>query len=68
MTPDETRFFQLVDDYARTQHLCFLAEMTLRTEELGYWMCFRPLGGSEVILPVRLQVSDGANRTGKGCW
>jgi hypothetical protein len=47
MTPDETSFFQLLDAYARTRHRCFLAEMTLRTKELGYWMCFRPIGGSE---------------------
>lgn len=47
MTPDKTMFFQLLDAYARTRHRCFLAEMTLRTEELGYWMCFRALGGSE---------------------
>lgn len=43
MTPDETRFFELVDDYARTRHRCFLAEMNLRTKELGYYLCFRPV-------------------------
>jgi hypothetical protein len=43
MTPDETTFFQLLDAYARTRHRCFLAEMTLWTEELGYNLCFRPL-------------------------
>jgi hypothetical protein len=47
MTIDKTRFFQLVDAYARTRHRCILAEMDLRTEELGYFLCFRPLGGSD---------------------
>lgn len=46
MTLAETRFFQLVDNYVRTQHGCFLAEMDLRTNELGYSVCFRPLGTS----------------------
>jgi hypothetical protein len=47
MTPDETRFFQLVDDYARTQHRCFLAEMDLWTEDVGYNLCFRPIDVGE---------------------
>jgi hypothetical protein len=47
MTSDETRFFQLLDDYARTQHRCFLAEMTLWTQERGYNVCFRTLDVSE---------------------
>jgi hypothetical protein len=47
MTTDKTLFFQLVDAYARTPHRCFLAEMDLRTEELGYFLCFRPLGTSD---------------------
>ena len=47
MTPDKTKFFQLVDAYARTRHRCFLAEMDLRTEELGYFLCFRPMGASD---------------------
>jgi len=47
MTPDETMFFQLLDAYARTRHHCFLAEMSLWTEELGYNTCFRPLDVSE---------------------
>lgn len=45
MTPDETRFFQLVDDYARTRYRCFLAEMDLWTQESGYNLCFRPVEG-----------------------
>ena len=47
MTPTETRFFELVDHYARTRHACFLAEMNFRTKELGYDLCFRPTGTSE---------------------
>jgi len=47
MTQDETTFFRLLDAYARTQHRCFLAEMDLRTEELGYSVCFRPLDVTE---------------------
>jgi len=47
MTPAETKFFQLVDDYVRTGHRCFLAEMNLRTKEIGYALCFRTLDVSE---------------------
>ena len=47
MTPDETKFFQLVDGYARARHRCFLAELNFRTEELGYSICLRPLNVSE---------------------
>jgi hypothetical protein len=43
MTTDETRFFELLDSYARIQHKCFLAEMTLWTEALGYTLCLRPI-------------------------
>jgi hypothetical protein len=43
MTPEESTFFRLLDGYARTKHGCFLAEMTLHTEERGYFLCFRPL-------------------------
>ena len=46
-TTDKTRFFQPVDAYARTRHRCYLAEIDLRTEELGYFLCFRPLGASD---------------------
>jgi len=43
MTSEESTFFRLLDGYARTRHQCFLAEMTLHTEERGYFLCFRPL-------------------------
>lgn len=47
MTPDEGRFFELLDAYARTRHRSFLAEMGFWTEERGYYICFRPLDISE---------------------
>lgn len=47
MTSEETKFFQLLDTYARTRHRCFLAEMDLWTEEIGYTLCFRPLDVGE---------------------
>jgi hypothetical protein len=47
MTADETRFFRMLDGYAKIRFRCFLAEMTLRTNELGYDVCFRPLDASE---------------------
>lgn len=46
MTPRQKSFFELVDAHARSRYSCFLAEMDLRSEELGYTLCFRPLGGS----------------------
>ena len=50
MTPEKSTFFQLLDGYARSRHRCFLAEMDLRTEELGYSVCFRPLNVSEKLI------------------
>lgn len=47
MTPNETRFFELLDAYARARHGCFLAEFFLWTEERGYSACFCPLEVSE---------------------
>jgi hypothetical protein len=43
MTTDETSFFKLFYEYARKQHNCFLAEMFLRTQETGYYLCLRPV-------------------------
>ena len=43
MTHDETRFFTLLDGYARSRHRCFVTEMFLWTVESGYYLCFRPL-------------------------
>jgi hypothetical protein len=47
---EKSVFFQLLDGYARSRHQCFLAEMDLRTEELGYSVCFRPLHVSERLI------------------
>src|SRR5215469_11383792 len=44
VTPDESRFFTIVDVYARTRHRCFLTEMSPGTKDTGYSLCFRPLG------------------------
>jgi len=50
MTTEESTFFRLLDGYARTQHQCFLAEMTFHTEERGYFLCFRPLRISDGLI------------------
>jgi hypothetical protein len=47
MTSAKAVFFELADEYARTRHQCFLAEMDLRTIEIGYNVCFRPLEVTE---------------------
>ena len=41
MTPK--RSFELIDHYARKQHLCFLAEMFLNRDKTEYILCFRPM-------------------------
>jgi hypothetical protein len=45
MNPFESRFFKLLDSYARSEHQCFLTEMFLNDEESEYVLCFRPLSG-----------------------
>jgi len=42
MSSSEKRLFNLLDDYARTRHSCFLAEMFLNSENSHYVLCFRP--------------------------
>ena len=37
--------FKLLDSYARSQHHCFLAEMTLNAAKASYSLYFRPTGG-----------------------
>jgi len=44
MTAEETTFFQVVDEYSRNRHACFLAEMFPNKAETGYKLCFRPSG------------------------
>jgi hypothetical protein len=36
--------FQLLDQYARTTHACFVAEMSPSAAGAGYTVCFRPTG------------------------
>jgi len=45
MTLEETNCFKMLDEYARTRHRCFLAEMDLKPEKANYALCFRPTGG-----------------------
>jgi len=45
MTGQETTFFKLLDEYARTRHQCFLTEMLPDfPDKLRYSWCFRPIG------------------------
>ena len=46
MTTDKTKFFKLVDEHVRNRLGCFLAEMDIVTDEAGYSLCFRSLGGN----------------------
>ncbi len=66
MTTDKTRFFQLADAYARTRHQCFLAEMDLRTEELGYFLCFHPLGASDAYKYLMVSTEDVKSAVSRG--
>jgi len=47
MNSSDKRLFELLDDYARKRHQCFLAEMFLNSEGSEYVLCFRPRGGSK---------------------
>jgi hypothetical protein len=42
MNPFESRFFKLLDSYARSEHRCLLTEMFLNDDESEYVLCFRP--------------------------
>ena len=46
MTLDETKLFQLLDDYSRRHHQCFLAEFFLDGSKTNYILCFRSSTGS----------------------
>jgi len=46
MTSLESRFFRLLDGFAKSEYRCSLAEMWLRDERNEYVLCFRPLGAS----------------------
>lgn len=43
MTYEETKAFELLDDYPRREHKCFLAEMFLNKTKTEYVLCFRPV-------------------------
>jgi hypothetical protein len=43
MTPEATTCFKMLDEYSRTRHRCFLAEMDLNADKGIYALCFRPL-------------------------
>jgi hypothetical protein len=42
MTLEETNCFKMLDEYARSRHRCFLAEMDLNADKAHYTLCFRP--------------------------
>jgi hypothetical protein len=42
MTEDETRFFELLDNYSRSRYRCFVSELFLNPEATNYTICFRP--------------------------
>jgi len=46
MNSSESRLFELLDDYARKHHGCFLAEFFLDYEQTEYVVCFRPVTGN----------------------
>lgn len=43
MTEVETRWFVLLDSYARSRNKCFLAEFFREQSTQGCMLCFRPL-------------------------
>ena len=43
---NESRTFTVLDDYARSKHQCFVAEMSLDKSGTEYVLCFRPTGAS----------------------
>jgi hypothetical protein len=43
---ERRRCFELLNDYAKSKHGCFLSEFFRRREDDIYLACFRPLGGS----------------------
>jgi hypothetical protein len=44
VTNEETRLFKLLDNYARSQHRCFLTELFMNQDHTRYFLCFRPQG------------------------
>lgn len=44
MSPEETKAFKLLDQFARSEHHCFLAEFFPNEDGNEYILCFRPTG------------------------
>jgi uncharacterized protein (DUF1786 family) len=42
MTIGEKQLFELLDQYARSRHACFVSEMFLNKSQTEYVVCFRP--------------------------
>jgi hypothetical protein len=42
MTHSNQLPFQIIDDYSRQNHQCFVAEMFLNEDQTRYILCFRP--------------------------
>jgi len=47
MTSSEQQLFQLLDDYSRTHHQCFVAEMFLNNERTEFILCFRRVNANK---------------------
>jgi len=43
MLPEETQLFGLLNDYSKSQHECFVAEMFPSKTGDEYILCFRPM-------------------------
>jgi hypothetical protein len=60
VTKEETKLFELLDDYARSRHHCFLTELFMNKDRTAYSVCFRPRGSlrdeSERFACVYLQI------------
>ena len=44
ISSQKAELFKLLDNYSRTRHQCFLAEIFLDDAKTKYWLCFRPVG------------------------
>ena len=67
MTKGETQLFELLDNYAKSQHHCFLTELFMNQDHTRYFVCFRPRGPlrdeSERFACVYLQIDLEEART-----
>jgi hypothetical protein len=53
MDSSERTLFNLLDEYARTRHSCFLAEFFMNSQKTEYILCFRPLTAANNNSPDR---------------